>query len=87
MINQFSTCGSLLLICVVNHKTSFFLLTKAFKTVTFLILCTAVVKSRISVYEGLFNPILSDSFGFSEDVTVYFFVIILISPLLGGLLL
>jgi len=53
----------------------------------FLILSTAVVKARISVYEELFNPILSDSFGFSEDVTVYFFLLILLAPILGGVLL
>ena len=53
----------------------------------FLIACTAVIKSRVTIYEELFNPILSDAFGFSEDNTVYFFLIILVAPILGGLLL
>ena len=57
------------------------------KIVIFLVACTAVVKSRATVYEELFNPILSDSFGFSEDYTVYFFLIILVAPILGGIYL
>ena len=57
------------------------------KVVVFLILCTAVIKSRVTIYEELFNPILGDAFGFSEDNTAYFFLIILVAPILGGLLL
>jgi hypothetical protein len=41
----------------------------------------------VTVYEELFNPILSDAFGFSEDYTVYFFLIILVAPILGGIYL
>lgn len=50
-------------------------------------LCTGVVKSRTIVYELLLNPILSDTFGFTDRVTAYYFLVILVVPVFGGLLL
>lgn len=50
-------------------------------------MCTAVVKSRAAVFELLLNPVLSDSFGFTEGNTVYYFLLILLVPILGGFLL
>jgi hypothetical protein len=46
-----------------------------------------VVKSRTAIYELLLNPILSDTFGFSEDATAYYFLAILVVPIFGGMLL
>ena len=45
--------------------------------VGFLILARGVITSKFVIYEQLFNPILSDSFGFSVKQTSYFFVLLL----------
>ena len=36
-----------------------------------------MVNSKFIIYEELFNPILSDSFGFTVKETSYFFVLLL----------
>ena len=51
--------------------------------VGFLILARAVISINDIVYEELFNPILSDSFGFTIKQTSYFFVLLLL-PNIGG---
>jgi len=45
--------------------------------VSFLIIAKGVITSKFIVYEELFNPILSDSFGFTVKDTSYFFVLLL----------
>ena len=45
--------------------------------VGFLLLARGVITSKFVIYEQLFNPILSDSFGFSVKQTSYFFVLLL----------
>ena len=47
------------------------------QVVGFLILARGVITSKFVIYEQLFNPILSDSFGFSVKQTSYFFVLLL----------
>ena len=51
--------------------------------VGFLILARGVITSKFVIYEQLFNPILSDSFGFTVKQTSYFFVLLL-PPTIGG---
>ena len=43
----------------------------------FLILARGVITSKFVIYEQLFNPILSDSFGFTVKQTSYFFLLLL----------
>ena len=45
--------------------------------VGFLILAQGTVTSNLIVYEELFNPILSDSFGFAIKNTSYFILLLL----------
>jgi len=45
--------------------------------VLFLILTRGVITAKFIVYEELLNPILSDSFGFTEKEASYFFLALL----------
>jgi len=45
--------------------------------VGFLIVARGSITSKFIVYEQLFNPILSDSFGFTVKQMAYFFVLLL----------
>ena len=40
---------------------------------SFLLLCRGVISSRFAAYETIYNPILSDYFGFDERESAYFF--------------
>ena len=55
-----------------------------FKLVVFLLLGRAVVTSRTSVVETLFNPILSDSFGLSEKWDSYIFFALVVPVIVGA---
>ena len=52
--------------------------------VGFLILARGYITSNLVVYEELFNPILSDSFGFAIKQTSYFFVLLLLADVGGA---
>ena len=54
--------------------------------VGFLILMRGFISSEFIVYQQLFNPILSDSFGFTVKQTSYFFVLLLPATV-GGVLM
>ena len=54
--------------------------------VGFLILMRGFISSEFVIYDQLFNPILSDSFGFSVKQTSYFFLLLLPATL-GGVLM
>ena len=45
--------------------------------IAFLIIAKGLITSKFIIYEELFNPILSDSFGFTVKETSYFFVLLL----------
>ena len=45
--------------------------------ISFLIIAKGLITSKFIIYEQLFNPILSDSFGFTVKDTSYFFVLLL----------
>ena len=51
--------------------------------VAFFILTRGLISSKVVIYEQLFNPILSDSFGFTVKQTSYFFLLLL-PPTIGG---
>jgi len=55
--------------------------------VGFLILARAVISINDIVNEELFNPILSDSFGFTIKQTSYFFVLLLLADIGGAFLM
>ena len=52
--------------------------------VGFLILARGVITSKFVIYEQLFNPILSDSFGFTVKQTSYFFLLLLPATIIGA---
>ena len=54
--------------------------------VGFLILMRGFISSEFIVYQQLFNPILSDSFGFTVKQISYFFVLLLPATV-GGVLM
>ena len=55
--------------------------------VGFMILARGAVSMNYVVYEELFNPILSDSFGFTIKQTSYFFVLLLFADVGGALIM
>ncbi len=46
-----------------------------------------VTEIPFGLYEVIFNPVLSDYFGFSEGTTPYFFLGLGVLPIVGGLIL
>ena len=53
----------------------------------YIILVGGVKGARFVLPEVLLNPIVSDSFGFSEKETTYFFILIFLGSLFGVLLM
>ena len=53
------------------------LLLTVLQIISFLIIARGAITSKFVIYEELFNPILSDSFGFTVKETSYFFVLLL----------
>jgi len=53
------------------------LLLTVLQIISVLIIARGVITSKFVIYEELFNPILSDSFGFTVKDTSYFFVLLL----------
>ena len=53
----------------------------------FLIVARGVISSKFIVYEELFNPILSDSFGFTVKQTAYFFLLLLPAHVAGAFMM
>ena len=53
------------------------LLLTVLQIISFLIIARGAITSKFVIYEELFNPILSDSFGFTVKDTSYFFVLLL----------
>jgi len=54
--------------------------------VTFLIFLRGVITAKFIVYEELFNPILSDSFGFTDTQASYFFLALAPAQVGSGLI-
>ena len=52
--------------------------------VVFFLLARGFVSSKSVIYDQLFNPILSDSFGFSVQQTSYFFLLLLPATIGGA---
>lgn len=46
-----------------------------------------VLSFRFGVYETLYNPVLSDSFGFTERESSYFFLGLVVSQISGTVIL
>ena len=46
-----------------------------------------VLSFRFGVYETLYNPVLSDSFGFTEKESSYFFLGLVVSQISGTVIL
>ena len=53
------------------------LLLTELQIISALIIARGAITSKFIIYEELFNPILSDSFGFTVKDTSYFFVLLL----------
>ena len=57
------------------------------KVLLFFIAASYVMDSSYGVVDTLFNPILSDYFGFTERETSYFFLGVMMIHVIGSLLL
>lgn len=55
--------------------------------ITFLIIARGVLSFRFGVYETLYNPVLSDSFGFTEKESSYFFLGLVSAQIAGTIIL
>ena len=58
-----------------------------FKIPLYIILVGAFMGPRYVLPEVLLNPILSDSFGFSEKETTYFFILFFVVSVVGVVLM
>ena len=58
-----------------------------FKIPLYIILVGGVMGPRYVLPEVLLNPILSDSFGFSEKETTYFFILFFVVSVVGVVLM
>ena len=74
---------SMRIILLTNNDFQFTSLTVV-QIVCFLILARGYITSNLVLYEELFNPILSDSFGFTIKQTSYFFVLLLLADVGGA---
>ena len=54
---------------------------------SFLVVCRGVLSFRFGVYETIYNPVLSDYFGFDERTAAYFFFALVVSQITGTVLL
>jgi len=57
------------------------------QVLVFFIVAAYITESNYSVVDTLFNPILSDYFGFTEKENSYFFVGLILVFIAGSLLL
>ena len=68
--------------CKMNFNCS-----KCIQLLVFLVVGRAVLSFRFCVYETLFNPILSDSFGLNERDASYFFFGLVAAQICGTIVL
>lgn len=62
-------------------------LNKIAHIILFLVICRAVLSFRFGVYETIFNPVLSDYFGFTVKYASYFFFALVASQISGTVIL
>jgi len=55
--------------------------------ISFLIVLRGLITAKFIVYEELFNPILSDSFGFTDTQASYFFLALAPAQLGSGFIM